>query len=223
MSLIVNGSSNGPKRATLDARGTFPAKERLLRARAVGCVVLFLLVTSACHVSADEPARPPVAVAGSEPAVGGAANTFGGTDMAWIQLTIAMDESLLPLLDLVPSHGDDMAIRALAAQVKTHQEAELATLRQLHDQAGLTADNPHKGMPMPGMVSGDDLAEARAAHGPAFDALLLTHLRAHLDQGVSLATSEQKAGVEPRTVALAKQVQNDRAGRRQQVDRLRRS
>jgi len=40
----------------------------------------------------------------------------------------------------------------------------------------------------------------------AFDTLLTGHLRAHLEQGVKLALSEQKAGVEPQTKALANQV-----------------
>ena len=83
-------------------------------------------------------------------------------------------------------------------------------LYQLHDAAGLPAENPHKGMPMPGMVTPELVTEAAAASGAAFDKLLRKHIREHMEQGVRLATSEAKAGVEPQTKALAAQMIVDR-------------
>jgi hypothetical protein len=65
-------------------------------------------------------------------------------------------------------------------------------------------------MPMPGMVTPEQVAEAAAASGAAFDELLRKHVRAHMEQGVRLAISEETAGVEPRTKALAGQMLDDR-------------
>ena len=173
-----------------------------LRSVAGGCVLALLLGATGCDAGPAATAPPG---APSSPAPGGS-GSFGGTDLAWIEITIAMDEELLPLLELAPTHASDAGLRALAAEVRAGHEQELDVLRRLHDQAGLPAENPHKGMPMPGMVTPEQVTAAAAAKGAAFDTLLTGHLRAHLEQGVKLALSEQKAGVEPQTKALANQV-----------------
>ncbi|WP_305782316.1 DUF305 domain-containing protein [Symbioplanes lichenis] len=135
----------------------------------------------------------------------GGAGVFGGTDRAWIEINIAMDEELLPLLALVPERGG-ARVKALSAEVSSFHEQELTALRALHDQAQLPAENPHKGMPMPGMVTPEQVTAAGRVRGAAFDTLIVGHLRAHFEQGVNLAESERKAGVEPQTKALADKV-----------------
>ncbi|MEV4636544.1 DUF305 domain-containing protein [Actinoplanes sp. NPDC049548] len=155
-------------------------------------------------------AAPPAPVAASSAAAPGSPGTFGGTDLAWIEITIAMDEELLPLLALVPSHGADPGLKELSAQLSEAHQGELVDLRALHDRARLPDENPHKGMPMPGMVTPEQVAEATAVRGAAFDTLVVRHLTAHLQQGVKLAESEGKSGVEPQTRALAERVIDNR-------------
>lgn len=166
------------------------------------CLPLLLaaLCTGAC--SGTEPAAAPSPVV--------AVSAFGGTDRAWVEINIAMGEELAPLLTLAETRTKDPAVRSLAAEIATANTRELQLLQQLHDAAGLPAENPHKGMPMPGMVTPQLVTEASAASGAAFDELLRKHLRAHMEQGVRLATSEGTAGVEPRTKALAAQMIDDR-------------
>jgi hypothetical protein len=108
----------------------------------------------------------------------------------------------------------------MAVRVQAFHQQELAVLRRLHDQAKLPTENPHKGMPMPGMVTPEQVTEAAAVSGAGFDALLLKHLREHMDQGVKLATGEEKAGVEPRTLALARQVLTNRGTFLPEVNQL---
>lgn len=158
---------------------------------------------SACSVPA--PATPAPA------ASSGAPGFFGGTDLAWIEITIAMDEQLAPLLALPATHSRNDRVKSLNNQVKTFSNAELSTLRRLRDEAKLPTENPHEGMPMPGMVQGDQVHDAAAATGAAFDAIYLSLLQAHLEQGSRLAASEIAAGVEPDTLACAKQVSATRA------------
>jgi uncharacterized protein (DUF305 family) len=114
-----------------------------------------------------------------------------------------MNQELLPLLDLAAVRSADPEVTALATRMRTVTEAELTTLRTLHDRAGLPAENPHVGMPMPGMVTTEQVTEAAGLNGAAFDSRLVDHVRAHLQQGLSLARSEETAGVEPQTRALA--------------------
>jgi len=152
--------------------------------------VTVLLGASAC---ADPAPRP----AAATPAA------FGGTDLAWIEVTIALDEQLLPLLALVPQRAGDPAVKALATTVAGFTGGELTALRTLHDSAGLPAKNPHEGMPMPGMVTASRLTTAATLSGAAFDRLAAETIRESLEQGRNLAESEQKHGVEARTRALA--------------------
>ena len=166
------------------------------------CLPLLLVVLGAGACGGTEPPPAP------SPAV--AVSAFGGTDRAWVEINIAMDEELAPLLALAETRSKDPAVRALAAEITTVNQRELRLLYQLHDAAGLPAENPHKGMPMPGMVTPELVTEAAAASGPAFDELLRKHIREHMEQGVRLATSEAKAGVEPQTKALAAQMVDDR-------------
>jgi uncharacterized protein (DUF305 family) len=164
-----------------------------------------LMAAGLCACGSSAPATPPPA-----PPPATAAASFGGTDRAWIEINIAMNEELTPLLALVPAQSRDDAVKALSAQVNELHQRELTDLRQLHDAAGLPAENPHEGMPMPGMVTPDIVRQAAAAEGPAFDRILREQVRAHLDQGVKLAKSETTAGVEPRTKALAERMISDR-------------
>jgi hypothetical protein len=129
--------------------------------------------------------------------------SFGVTDRAWIEINIAMDEQLEPLLALVPQRAAQPQTRALAGQLNILVGGELSTLRRLHDRAGLPAENPHEGMVMPGMVTPSEVAQAATLDDTDFDALTAMKVKDYLAQGVNLAQSEAKYGVESRTKALA--------------------
>ncbi|WP_410675028.1 DUF305 domain-containing protein [Amycolatopsis sp. cmx-4-68] len=134
------------------------------------------------------------------------ASSFTATDRAWIEINIAMDEQLVPLLDLVDSHAGSAAVRDLGEKADASTKSELSELRRLHDQAGLPAENPHKGMEMPGMVSANQIAHAGALREADFDSYFKKCLRDHLDQTGRLALGEKSSGKEPQTVSLASQV-----------------
>jgi len=180
------------------------------RARVMAGILAAALGPAACAGSPASPSAPPPPAAPAASPSAGSPGFFGGTDLAWVEINIAMDEELLPLLALVPANGSDPALKALSAEVTAVHEQELMTLRGLHDQAKLPAENPHKGMPMPGMVTPEQVTKASATRGEAFDALVRGHLEAHLRQGLKLAESERKSGVEPQTRALADQVHSTR-------------
>ncbi|WP_306208278.1 DUF305 domain-containing protein [Actinoplanes sp. RD1] len=195
----------GTHRPVVDARRAGRSRATGgLRMLAGAAAAVALLGVGGCS-GTDAP--PPASAEASSPASGtaGGAAVFGGTDRAWIEINIAMDEELLPLLALVPERGG-AGVKELSAEVSSFHEQELTVLRALHDQAQLPAENPHKGMPMPGMVTPEQVTAAGKVRGAAFDALVTEQLRAHLEQGVSLAESERKAGVEPQTKALAEKV-----------------
>jgi hypothetical protein len=139
-----------------------------------------------------------------------ATSSFTATDRAWIEITTAMDEQLVPLLDLVDSHTGSATIRDLGKKAGASTKSELSDLRRLHDQAGLPAENPHKGMEMPGMVSSNQITHAVALREADFDNYLKKCLRDHLDQTGRLALGEKSSGKEPQTVILASRVLQER-------------
>ncbi|GGM58540.1 hypothetical protein GCM10011608_49410 [Micromonospora sonchi] len=133
----------------------------------------------------------------------GSAGPFSATDVAWLQLNVAMIERLLPVLDLVPDRSADPAWRGLAARVEEDHRSALARSRRLLSDAGASATNPHAGHDMPGMVTAEELAALRKSTGRSFHLLVARHLRAHLTQTVRVAAAAQQSGAHPVVTALA--------------------
>ncbi|WP_432824933.1 DUF305 domain-containing protein [Dactylosporangium sp. CA-092794] len=167
-------------------------------------LVVVLLLTGACGSPA--PGRPQ-----SPPGVVAAAAEFGGTDLAWVELMIPMDEQLLPVLDLVRERSADPGLVGLAGDLRGVYDAELPRLRGLSAAAKLPSDNPHKGHKMPGLVDADRLAAMRAASGADFERQATDCLREHLDQLARLAGAEVANGTSPSVKDLARQVEQNRA------------
>ncbi|MEV4623277.1 DUF305 domain-containing protein [Asanoa sp. NPDC049573] len=140
-----------------------------------------------------------------------ATTNFGGTDLAWIEISIAMNDQVLPLLALVSTRGDDAALTKLSADVEATATAELSTLHSLHDQAGLPAENPHEGMPMPGLVPPEEVTRVAGLSGPSFDRAVIEQLEGYLEQSHRLAEQELTSGTDPQTRDLATRTATARA------------
>ncbi|WP_406064098.1 DUF305 domain-containing protein [Micromonospora sp. NBC_00860] len=177
-----------------------------MRQSMASTVLIAVLLVGGCGIGpqdAASTATPPVTAPPATTAPTPTGTAFNPTDIAWLQLTVAMTERLLPVLDLVPARTTDPAWRRTAAQVATTRRAELDRARRLLADAAAPTTNPHEGHDMPGMVTAQEMTALRAANGQPFHRLLAGHLRAHLAQSVRVATSEQQSGIQPATVALA--------------------
>jgi uncharacterized protein (DUF305 family) len=153
-------------------------------------------------------ATPP---AGLIPAPSGAATpltsavaaTPNGTDVAWLQLLIAMNERLVPVLALAPGRAADPTLARRADAARASRTAELSALRDLATRVTLPAENPHAGHDMPGMATAAQRTALATASGAEFDRLFAGALQAHLDQAARLCAGEQKSGADPAFRALA--------------------
>ncbi|GIJ81111.1 protein of unknown function [Micromonospora phaseoli] len=190
-------------------------------------LLIAVLLAAGCsagspQVAGPSPASAPPPVAPTSEAVPpqGSSGPFGATDIAWLQLTVAMAERLLPVLDLVPARTTDRAWRRLAARVEASHRADLARSHRLLGVSGAPATNPHEGHDMPGMVTEDELATLRSATGKTFHRLLAGHLRAHLSQSVRIAAAAQRGGIHPATTALAAAVVRGGTTELARLDRL---
>lgn len=162
--------------------------------RRITALLLLPLLLTACTGGGGQRADPG---AGPPRTTAGPASSAAPTDSAWVQLMIPMDEQALALLDLAARKATDPRLRGWAAGLRTAQAGELTALRGLRDRMGLPDTDLHKGHDMPGMVTAEDLADARAAEGSSFDALLVTGIQAHLRQSEQVSRSETAAGGDP--------------------------
>ncbi|MGC4815323.1 DUF305 domain-containing protein [Micromonospora sp. DT228] len=137
---------------------------------------------------------------------------LNGTDDAFIQLLIPMNEGVLALiehLDTRPADADP-SLRALLGEVREAHQTELRDLRGLLAAGNVAELNIHEGHQMPGMVTDASLAELRGAPDAEVPARATALLRAHLAQTVVLCRGEQTAGGSPELRALAGRIQQAR-------------
>lgn len=190
----------GPARPRL--RSLRPVRPPLTRLLVAGLAAGWVALAAGCAAARPAPAAPPSVAAAVE---------FGGTDLAWVELMIPMDEQALPVLDLVRARSADPRLTGLAADLRGVYDTELPRLRALSDRAGLPTGNPHKGHKMPGLVDADRLAAIEGSSGAEFDRRAVDCLREHLDQLARLATAEAGNGTSPAVRDLARQVAQNRA------------
>jgi uncharacterized protein (DUF305 family) len=166
-----------------------------------------LLAVAAVALLAGCATQPPPAAA---PAPAATLSDFGGTDIAWVQLMIPMDEQLLPVLDLVPRRTADPALVRLAGELRIRYTGEIQQLKALRQRAGLDDSNPHAGHKMPGLVDTDTLTAIGGQGGAEFERQVAECLRTHLDQLARLARSELTNGTSAAVKDLARQVEQSR-------------
>ncbi len=142
------------------------------------------------------------AAASSAAAVPTAPVVLNGTDDAFIQLLIPMNEGALALIDQLDTRPADAdpSLRALLGELRKAHQAELRDLRGLLAAGNMPELNIHEGHQMPGMVTEASLAELRAAPDAEVPTRAAALIRAHLAQTVVLCRGEQtsrgKPGVE---------------------------
>ncbi|MEV8517929.1 hypothetical protein [Dactylosporangium sp. NPDC051484] len=150
---------------------------------------------------AHEPGSSPLVPPSGGPDV---LSVLNPTDLAFLQLMISLDNSALPLFEMLE---DVPALRGVAASGADGHRAELAALRAaLVAGGGIEDPAEHAGHDMPGMVLDADLATVRDAPAEQRAAKAVAVLREHLTGTVALATSEGNAGSDPATKAAAAQV-----------------
>ncbi|MFE6487193.1 DUF305 domain-containing protein [Streptomyces sp. NPDC057757] len=186
----------------------------------LGCMLSLLSGCAGSQQGAGTPAR--ASVTGNAPtdlsgAAVGATGTFNSTDIAWLQLLIAMDDQTRHILELAPRHVGEPALKRWAADVARDNLGQLKALRKLLATAGIPDTNPHEGHDMPGMVDAGELEALADATGPEFDRLLRSALREHLTQAEHLSNGVRDSGSDTRVRKLAAAVKNSAADQRRSM------
>ncbi|MET8365184.1 MULTISPECIES: DUF305 domain-containing protein [unclassified Micromonospora] len=181
--------------------------------RIVGVVATLAATTLAVGLTrdagrTDRTAAPASAAPAPTPPV-----LLNGTDDAFIQLLLPMNEGALALIDALddrPSAADP-ALRAVLGDIRAAHRAESVELRRLLAAGNMPEQNIHAGHQMPGMVTEAALAELRAAPEAEVRSRAVGLIRAHLAQTVVLCRGEQTAGGSPEVKTLAGRIQKARA------------
>ncbi|WP_327287486.1 DUF305 domain-containing protein [Streptomyces sp. NBC_01198] len=185
-----------------------------MRAPSVAAALLAATLVAGCSAEAASVPAPQGATSAVPSATGtGGARQLDPTDLAWAQLLKPMDEQVMAMVQLAPSHAAAPAVRQLAQRISPDVAAELASLDGLLRSAGQDpAVNVHEGHHMPGMMTVDELTSLGESQGAAFDRLFLRRLRDHGEQAARLAALEGQAGSDPASRALARTIAAARAG-----------
>ncbi len=143
----------------------------MTRACVIGAGVLALIATKA-QGQADS-ARP----------------RYSAADVQFMAGMIAHHAQAVLIAGWAPAHGASPALRALCERIVVGQRDEIAVmqrwLRERHqpvpdpDPHGLMMPGMDHPMPMPGMLTQEQLAQLDAARGPEFDRLFLTFMIQH--------------------------------------------
>ncbi|MFI2779713.1 DUF305 domain-containing protein [Streptomyces sp. ALB3] len=168
-----------------------------MAARRTAALLLLLSALTACGRGGGADPAPVLPSAAASPST-------QATDAAWVQLMIPMTGQAVVLLDLAAEKGHGPRLRSWAARLRSAQATELAGLRRLRDRMGLPDTDVHKGHDMPGMVTADDLDDARRTGGTAFDRLVVARIRDHLRQSQQVSRSETTAGSRAEAKARAR-------------------
>ncbi|MFE9191652.1 DUF305 domain-containing protein [Micromonospora sp. NPDC007208] len=198
---------------------------RVRAGRLVGVVATLGATTLAVALSqgwgcTEQAPVPSSAAASSAAAAPTAPVVLNGTDDAFIQLLIPMNEGALALIDQLDTRRADAdpSLRALLGELRKTHEAELRDLRGLLAAGNVPELNIHEGHQMPGMVTDARLAELRAASDAEVPSQAAALIRAHLAQTVVLCRGEQDAGGSPELKALAGRIQQARAAELSALD-----
>ncbi|MDG4807530.1 DUF305 domain-containing protein [Micromonospora sp. WMMD1120] len=145
---------------------------------------------------------------------------LNGTDDAFIQLLIPMNEGALALIDHLDTRpaGTDPSLRDLLGEIREAHQAELRDLRGLLAAGNVPESNIHEGHQMPGMVTDVGLAQVRDAPDAEVPSRATALIRAHLAQTVVLCRGERNAGGSPELKALAGRIEQARAAELASLD-----
>lgn len=182
-----------------------------IRAAALAALTLSAaLLLSGCGAGTDEVSTPGMGHRSTSSSSG-----VDEVDVMFASMMIVHHEQAIEMSDLVlDAEGVDPAVVDLAQRIKAAQGPEVDQLEGWLDDWGIRSDDRDaNGMDHgDGMMSGDDLAQLRAADGPEASQLFLEQMIVHHEGAVEMAQVQVDNGKNPEAIALAQKIidaQND--------------
>lgn len=137
-------------------------------------------------------------------------------DVTFAQEMIPHHQQAVEMSELAASQAESEDVRSLAADIAAAQGPEIETMTGWLESWGESL--PDEAMPgmdhgdmspgeMPGMMTGEQMAELEAASGATFDQMFLTMMIDHHEGAIEMARTEQAEGEFPEAIALAEEIE----------------
>ncbi|MFK4071620.1 DUF305 domain-containing protein [Streptomyces sp. NPDC029674] len=116
-------------------------------------------------------------------------------DFTYTQMMIVHHGQALKMTELAPKRAESSRVKRLASRISAAQGPEIGAMKGwLKKHGGPREHAGHDHATMPGMASGAQLKQLRAAKGKAFDQLFLKLMITHHSGAVTMATDVLSEG-----------------------------
>lgn len=176
-----------------------------------------LTLAAGCGDNPDQGAHTPGHPAASAPGSPTAAAAHNQADVTFAQGMIPHHQQAVEMSGLAESRAADPQVKALATKIKSAQAPEIQQMTAWLSQWGAPTGSStaagheaHGGSDgIPGMMTGQDMADLGRASGNEFDRMFLEMMIRHHQGAVQMATTEREQGQDPAAKRLAEQIVAD--------------
>lgn len=141
------------------------------------------------------PGEPARKLTAEEAAKEASRDTANSADFRYAQMMIEHHSQALVMTELAPDRASDTTVKRLAERISAGQKPEIGAMEGwLKNNGGEDRKQPHDHAGMPGMATGAQLKELRAAKGKAFDELFLELMITHHQGAITMATEALSEG-----------------------------
>lgn len=184
-----------------------------------------LLVFAACTGAVQAPAASAPQTAGPQaghdahaqhgPALAASAGPgYSVADVRFMQHMIGHHAQAIEMAAMAPTNGAGPRLRELARKIDISQRDEIELMKDWlrQRQQPVPTDEQAHAMPMPGMLTAEQMAELAAARGREFERLFLTYMIRHHEGALQMVDelfSTPGAGQEPDIFRFATDVDAD--------------
>lgn len=146
-------------------------------------------------VAPGRPGEPARKLTAEEAAKEASRDTANSADFRYAQMMIEHHSQALVMTELAPDRASDTTVKRLAERISAGQKPEIGAMEGwLKNNGGEDREQPHDHAGMPGMATGAQLKELRAAKGKAFDELFLELMITHHQGAITMATEALSEG-----------------------------
>lgn len=149
-------------------------------------------------IAPGKPGEPAKTLTADEAARAGDDDSPNSADFGYVRMMIEHHRQALVMTELVPDRAESGKVKKLAERISAGQGPEITAMEGWltnhaeHDRGGHAGHQDHSSMP--GMATGKQLDELRAARGAAFDKLFLKLMITHHQGAVTMATDVLESG-----------------------------
>ncbi|GAA3041677.1 DUF305 domain-containing protein [Actinokineospora globicatena] len=131
-------------------------------------------------------------------------------DFGYAEMMIVHHHQAVEMSALAPDRAANASLKGLASRIADTQDPEIGAMNEWLRRNGKPTVDPshaghggHAGHQMPGMATPEQLAELKAATGPAFDELFVRLMTRHHEGAIEMANVVRKDGSDVKVQEMA--------------------